>query len=478
MKAGKNHIDRIFYKKLKNYSQEPPADVWWNVSGELNRTKRRKGMVIFARIAASMALIAILSISYFLVRNNQGDTSVPGEQLTVEQSTPEALQDDPGENTKEMLAEENIIPEPDENQVETDELDRDDLIADRVSQFDDDRDLDDQAIQSESEARIIGESRDQLDMIAALITYQLDYNAAHLAQEQVLIAKYTRETPDFPVRETDPVEEFGENLLAETTVIENKWGVGTQVSPLYSYRNLGIEESSTMAPSNYYDQIESGMISYAGGVHVNYKPAKRLTLQSGIYYSKLGLSVDHDYFIDNMASPASADALAMKSNQISNSSGEIFFGNGEEIDYVTNYDERRDQASVTTYINELNVMYYEGEIIQHFEYLEVPMVLRYRLIDKKLGFNLLGGLSTNFLIGSNAYFRENDSKEKIGKTTNIKQINYSSIVGISFDYAITRRLNINLEPTFRYYLNSINDQSAIKSHPYSLGLFTGLIYYF
>jgi len=106
------------------------------------------------------------------------------------------------------------------------------------------------------------------------------------------------------------------------------------------------------------------------------------------------------------------------------------------------------------------------------------MILRYKLIDRKLGFNLLGGMSTNFLVGSNVYFQEDGTKEKIGKTTDIKTVNYSSIIGFGVDYAISKRLNINFEPTFRYYLNSINISSSINSHPYSMGIFTGISYYF
>jgi hypothetical protein len=100
------------------------------------------------------------------------------------------------------------------------------------------------------------------------------------------------------------------------------------------------------------------------------------------------------------------------------------------------------------------------------------------VIDRKIGFNFLGGLSTNLLVGSNAYYNENGNKVKIGETTDIKPFNYSSILGVGIFYTISKRLNINLEPTFRYYLNSINENSLIKSHPYSMGVFTGLSYYF
>jgi hypothetical protein len=87
-------------------------------------------------------------------------------------------------------------------------------------------------------------------------------------------------------------------------------------------------------------------------------------------------------------------------------------------------------------------------------------------------------VGTNFLVGSNVYFREDGTKEKVGITTDIKTVSYSSIFGLGIDYTLSERLKINIEPIFRYYLNSINLSSSVGSHPYSMGIFTGLSFYF
>ena len=108
----------------------------------------------------------------------------------------------------------------------------------------------------------------------------------------------------------------------------------------------------------------------------------------------------------------------------------------------------------------------------------MPLILRYRVVDRRLGFHLLGGLSSNFLVGNTAYYQEGGNKEEIGATSNLRPVNYSSVVGIGVDYSISKRFHVNLEPTFRYYLNSINTGSLIKSHPYTIGFFTGLLYTF
>ena len=120
----------------------------------------------------------------------------------------------------------------------------------------------------------------------------------------------------------------------------------------------------------------------------------------------------------------------------------------------------------------------EGEILQQFEYLEVPLILRYRLIDRRLGFHFLGGLSSNFLVGNTAYYQEDGDKEAIGTTGNLRPVNYSGVLGMGMDYSVSGRFHINFEPTFRYYLDPINTGSLIRSHPYNVGFFTGLMYTF
>jgi hypothetical protein len=188
--------------------------------------------------------------------------------------------------------------------------------------------------------------------------------------------------------------------------------------------------------------------------------------------------VDNAYNYEKMIPDATASASNTKFYSVNNSSGEIDVMANSSIGYVTNFADQSAEYANMGSAPELSNEVDDGEIIQNFEYIEVPLIVRYKVVDRKFGFNFLGGLSTNLLVGSNAYYSEDGNKEKIGETTNIKPFNYSSILGVGLFYSVSDRLNINLEPTFRYYLNSINESSVIKSHPYSMGIFTGLSYYF
>ena len=297
------------------------------------------------------------------------------------------------------------------------------------------------------------------------------------APEPALILSNRRHVKISPPDEEgiDVFEEFGD----EGYIDYDKWAVGGQVAPIYSYRNLGPSQADAMNATSYLNDIESGIVSYAGGVNLNYSPLKRLSIQSGLNYFRLGMSVN-DTYIASAYGQIAGMGLSPTELAMSNSSGDIMPGEHKSNKIMSN--QRADYESFystnTTDVSGAAPTIQQGDLQQNFEYIEIPMILRYRVVDRRAGLNVLGGLSTNFLVGSNVYFQENGSREHIGTTANLKSVNYSSVLGLGFQYSIKPNLHFNMEPTFRYYLNSINSGSGPGSHPYSIGFFTGISYSF
>lgn len=474
MSSREKNMDRIFRSKLNQFNPEPPAEVWNNVNNKLNQDRRRKGIFWISRIAAGIAILTVLSLSYFLTRNAFNNKMITGEKSNVEEFTEESITDITGKQDEGKTA----VPEYQEKQT---------AVIREISQ-------------PESEGKIaMSEKHSGTDdeMIAALTEPSLNFiRGKYIGQlefeiqdKQIMPSESGKpgkalQEIEFP-GQISTEDLYALNIPDEKSSKEGKWGIGTQVSPLYSYRNLDIDEKSLMSGS-YYNETESGMMAYAGGINVNYVPTRRISMQSGVYYSKYGLSVDHAYYYENIVPDVSSSVPRTKFYSVNNSSGEIDVVTNSSIGYVTNWADRSAQFtnnessyhSNTGAAPELSDGVDNGEIIQNFEYIEIPLIVRYKIIDRKVGLNLLGGLSTNLLVGSDAYYKENGNKEKIGETIDIKPFNYSSIIGAGVYYTISERFYINLEPTFRYYLNSINESSVIRSHPYSMGIFTGLSYYF
>jgi hypothetical protein len=492
MTLRKNHIDKTFKAKLKNFHEAAPSDVWEGVAGVLEQGRKRNRLLVLARIAASAALIISVGAAYLLLRY-PADNYQAGELVTAPVDT--ALSVQPAGNSQPFISEAKVeeVDTGKELMVET---------SSRTEQSDNirqkpvhDAELVAQGPGTTEPAGEGGKKAGEFIAVADIM------NLPGIEADQVITSdpeqdriNALREMPEYEL--TVPFYEPAGDVIVlidentqEDDYHHDKWAVGTQVSPVYSYRDLGhgrsLMDAKTMSSNtiSYYNSAESGMMAYTGGVSLSYLPADRLTVQSGVYYSRMGISIDHTYVTSNL-SPENAYSDAFKYNIISNSSGIIQTGSGNiEAYYTTGWSDNRDGTyngveTGTSTFNQINLQANEGEVIQNFEYLEIPVILKYRVIDRRMGFNILGGMSTNLLVGSDAYLMNEGNKEKIGSTADLRNVNYSSTVGMGMDYALSSRFNLNLEPYFKYYLNSINQSSAIRSRPYSFGVFTGISFLF
>jgi hypothetical protein len=108
----------------------------------------------------------------------------------------------------------------------------------------------------------------------------------------------------------------------------------------------------------------------------------------------------------------------------------------------------------------------------------MPFILRYKMIDRSIDFNLIGGVSYNLLVNNSVYTYVNGSKYPVGETGGLNPFMLSSSLGMGMEYNLTQKISLNLEPMFRYYLNPFSEAPGIKTHPYSFGVFSGLSFRF
>jgi hypothetical protein len=118
------------------------------------------------------------------------------------------------------------------------------------------------------------------------------------------------------------------------------------------------------------------------------------------------------------------------------------------------------------------------QIDQYLEFLEIPFILRYKVLNKRLDVNVLGGVSTNILVGNSVYLISGNEKSEIGQTEGLRSLNYSGNIGFGIDYDLGGNFMITFEPQLKYYMNSINTTDYISNRPYSFGMFTGIRYIF
>jgi hypothetical protein len=66
----------------------------------------------------------------------------------------------------------------------------------------------------------------------------------------------------------------------------------------------------------------------------------------------------------------------------------------------------------------------------------------------------------------------------VGDTKGLNPLSLSSSLGMGMEYNISNKLSLNLEPTFRYYLNPFSVTTGSFVHPYTFGIFSGVSYKF
>jgi hypothetical protein len=224
---------------------------------------------------------------------------------------------------------------------------------------------------------------------------------------------------------------------------------------------------------------EENLISYSGGVAFSYKINKRFSIQSGLYYSSVGQMVDGiNSFggFQKYGNTAKGDPnfkVLTTNGTVRTNNADVFLLSNGPVERIT-----------TNYTNDVfdpikaNLLYLNNTLRQNFSYLELPIVLRYKFVDRMIDLNLIGGLSYNMLVNNSVYTMVDGVKYPIGETEGLNLLTVSSSLGMGMEYSFSDKLSLNLEPTFRYYLNPFNEIAGSKNHPYSFGIFSGVSYKF
>lgn len=128
---------------------------------------------------------------------------------------------------------------------------------------------------------------------------------------------------------------------------------------------------------------------------------------------------------------------------------------------------------VAAQFNESQV--FRFNLIQEISYLEFPIELKYKLLDRKISIEGIGGVSTLFQ-RSNTVTAESDNGGSIimGSTRSLYKAYFSANLGVGFSYDITDNFKFNAEPIFKYHLRT----ASVALQPYSIAVLGGFEYTF
>lgn len=466
MNEQDDKIDSLFQEKLFNYSPAPPEDAWKSIELVLRQEKKRRLIPAYMRIAAAILLFAGLGGLLWKLAYNTTTQQVANKIFT--------------ENAVALSSKDNIpskknIVESTNDQIKTSSLKHKKAIKQKPGSVK--NLLPKETTDVELTNQIADEIRPEINNT---VQNQNASAQATIGDSNVAALRYTahdslsqnHQIPQ-PVNNLQP--NMTNDLLAEEApkdIRELKWYIGGQAGPQYSYRDVNSDKATT----DRYNKIESPIMAYAGGLNIQLEAARRWTVQTGVYYSKIGT----ERTLDN------AEGTKMTNNLDSwgspsvhyidrGSSPDVFLNSSGKITYTY---KKFDQAEANSISQDLATSQGDYHVDQYCEYIEIPLILRYRVLAKKLKVNLVGGISSNILVGNSLHETGPDNFNLTTSVENVNKTNYNGSVGFGIEYPLSGKILFNLEPIFKYYFSPISETKDVDVHPYSVGLMTGISYKF
>ncbi len=448
----KENIDTVFAKGLKDLAPMPNPGLWAAITHKMVAKKRRKKrLIIFFTSGVAAVILLLLAVSISQLWRNTNHIPQSTVVHHIKDSTSE----------RSLKRENSFTKNQDKREIDDNLFNPEKKILKKMIA------KKDYTSKQKSQKRILTKDKNANTKKTALLVRKKLNSKIQIQQSFKRIAPMEKRTalsanleedkkfPDILQFKNDQSLEqqliaYNRNLqqTVETTS-KQKWAIIGQIATAYSS-----EKSSN----------KSGIVNIGGGIKVNLKMGKRFALQTGISFNRYGQSYGETKQY-NFRDAIHEDAFFSSNNTslpTATPAGKIARGSGLEKNVAP-------QLEFSKY----NIFKGVPENIeQHFDYIELPLLLRYNITEKRIGVFVMGGFGINYLIDNGVYTINNH--QKIGEIDNLRKTNVTSQLGIGIEYRLSNKLKIGIEPTIKYHINSLNSKEEYNYKPYSIGLQTGI----
>jgi cell division septation protein DedD len=449
-----NHpIDQLFREKLGNLEQNPSLGLMAKINQELvfrSKVRRINQLKTVIGIAATVLLVALAG--WFTIIPDKVEKNEISQQ--IRQENPPVLQN---------IEKNSAVSKPIQNQLSTNKP-----LSIKVS-----------SKQSVRKIKAIGTQKNTpAANTSAIDNIHATEPASKVSNESVQVAE---SSPKKSLKEDkiNGVKDEAKSEPKPNTFQKNKeagyynnsnfaQNTGTSGSKKGNF-SLKAEISPMFASQKQVansDPNTKALSTVSGGMIASLKLNKRLSVSSGLVYSRLSQQTQNQ-FVSTASANITSILSASKLGSISS---------GIQID-----------PAVVSSVNQIvsaNISkspqnpYSFSDISQQFDYIEIPVIATYKIIDKKISLGLSGGVSTNFLVGNNASVAQNGVSLVNGQTSDLRNMVYSGLAGIALGYDVSKRIIITFEPRVKQYLNSVSNNNQVDFKPVQMGFFTGITYTF
>ena len=506
--SDKKHIDRLFQEKFKDFEVTPSDKVWENINARLQNKKKTRVVPFwwkFAGVAAAILLLFTIG-SYLFKQDNTVDpiivndgnsgkikdnsnlqTTYPSENNSVVNTTNQvddnssqnsnanatdntnSLSSEQLSNNKQLanstnnsnaqsnaLANNNKVANSDLNSTLNKTQKRKSNISETgiANNLGNNKNSEIPELKSNEEIKQLLDSKSTKDAVANTLSNETieDINNEENNPETIIEDTKGQDIEE-AIAEADKTDEKEKQL--------RRWSIAPNVAPVY-FSSLG--DGSSIDPLFNTNNTTSD-INMSYGLKGSYAINERLKITLGVNRVSLNNTTN--------------DVIAITDNSFSSLATS---GRFENIDLKNNLSHQslalisRPNLNSNTVPESIKTIK-AGNIDQRFGFIEIPLEVEYRLIDKKVGVNVSSGFSTLFLSENEILADVNGEQTSIGEANNINNTSFSANFGIGVDYNITDKLNINLGPKVKYQLNTFTNTSG-DFRPFFIGVYTGLNFKF
>jgi len=476
------NIDRLFLAKLGDYQKTPQLFVWTNIQEKLN-SQRKKRLIILLKTVGIAAAIIVAFLSGWWMTNPSEKSSLLQNRIAVQNNLIREV--DPS-SIKRLETTQKLSVNTDQVVSNTSELSpkaykkptlklsslatfapgtsfihkTDPSIAQKPGDL----------VLSDSEKSLIDELHPNSKMVKKFTDWiaAIKKDSTAIKKDSVAITKSNSN-----VLFNDPfkrsVSESSVAIAFNRPVKGNgRWSLKAEITPVINNQEQNNGSSNLLSSTpNYKPQKTSADNTISGGLVAGYKISKRLVVKSGFIYNNIRQTthnVDFSeanslYYATGGATLASTPSGFVNLNRtLGNTQSDLISGSPVSSSY-TKYSAAND-------------------LKQEIRFIEIPVHVTYKLIDKKLNVGLTGGISTNILVGNKAILSDKGESISSGETTNMRNIVYSGAVGLEIGYELTDRITLTVEPRLKHFISSLSTNKSVNYKPSQMGIVTGLTYSF
>lgn len=443
-------FDRLVREKMGAYEQAPPAGLWEKIAARTEAGKISRTVFPWLRVAASLALLVVAGFSfwYFSLYLGELDT-LPGETARMEYLEP--LSGPSLETAGPSL----VMRE---------------TGRERTSAWLDRR-------TSES-------PQDEADPATTFIALM-----PPLMQTGLPVAATWP-----PVQATWSAAEPARIMPEGTTLASHRYpapgrssgfSMSVWVAPQHNYRIFSDVQGNDVAMSLAFDELEEKLYSLSYGLSTAYAISSRWAVQAGVHYIHTGQFL-HD--IPSYAASSRSPLFEPRGDDAFMHPQDVFSSLGAiRLNDVSVYLDDAASSQVFTRDKEAlegldlaSLDLLEDGLVQRFSFLEIPLVLRYQVIHRRVGLALKAGVAGHYLLDNGVFLGRQHGADRIGETAGIRDFQVSAMGGLAFSLPLASRFHLIFEPTAQFYLQSfsMSESYAVRTYPYSFSIYTGLAYRF